>query len=704
MADHHDGSPHEASSIPTAKLDLSDLPPVFVFATHFDTDGLHDLEEELVDAGASLTYDVHEAEIILSKASKKARIQLDLRGKGIFTEDVNPNATQPSASQASQSSVPSAKRQKLELRPRINTNDSEAIVIDDSSTASESEDVKQFSTKLSTSSTTAVRDARSGPRTPSPQRATGVKTVKVYKVQWFKQSKEAARLLPLDDFLSFEGRPIAGPSQNTTPKRTPTVRTGTTPAKQASPSRSILERAKEEAPKLAHGYTDRFGKRKFNSTTQSTSSGTSWEAGHSSRAHPAHLLQTTTSEYSNGNSSDLPEPPEWVRQGIKYACQRNTPRNNPNEVFIDLLKKIRTARLLTNDEIGVRAYSTSIASLAAYTHKLSHPKEILRLPGCDVKIANLFVEWTNTGKIKAADDIDSDEHLQILHLFYDIWGVGATTAREFYHDRGWKELDDIVEFGWSTLSRVQQIGVKYYEEFKDLIPRPEVEEIGRIVQKHAELVRDDKIQSLIVGGYRRGKEASGDVDIIISHPEEKQTLDLVNDVVASLEEEGWITHTLLLSLNSTKRGQETLPFRSGSSGGHGFDTLDKALVVWQDPHWPTKEEDLAANPKAKNPNIHRRVDIIISPWRTVGCAVTGWSGGTTFQRDLRRYAKYKHGWKFDSSGVRSRVNGEVVDVEGWNQYGGSIGTGKTTSMLQAERRVFEGMGLEFREPWERCTG
>jgi len=248
------------------------------------------------------------------------------------------------------------------------------------------------------------------------------------------------------------------------------------------------------------------------------------------------------------------------------------------------------------------------------------------------------------------------------------------------------------------------------DEFLDPIPRKEVEDIAAVVHRHAVKVRDEGIQSLIVGGYRRGKEKCGDVDMIVSHPDESQTLNIINDIVASLEDEGWITHTLLLSLHSTHRGQQTLPFKASHNnpvhlgGGGGFDTLDKALVVWQDPHRATETEDLAANPKAKNPNIHRRVDIIIAPWRTVGCAVAGWSGGTTFQRDLRRYCKNVKGLKFDSSGVRDRGNGEVVDVEGWREYKGSIGEGKAGDMVQAERRVFEGLGLAFREPWERCTG
>jgi DNA polymerase IV len=61
--------------------------------------------------------------------------------------------------------------------------------------------------------------------------------------------------------------------------------------------------------------------------------------------------------------------PSWVKEQKLYACERSTPPNAPNKAFIDKLEKIKLARILTADEIGVRAYSTSIASLAA-THTL----------------------------------------------------------------------------------------------------------------------------------------------------------------------------------------------------------------------------------------------------------------------------------------------------------------------------------------------
>ena len=689
-----------------ARLDLSNFPPIFVSATQFEDEDLHELEEELIDAGVALTYDIREARIVLSKVTKKPRIQFDLRAKGLWTEEVKPREEVLGEPETFPGSPRAVKRQKTGKDQGIENNDCDTIVIDDSSTDSEggSRTAARSKRSLISRPQKGKKKPTAPTQTPSPDPSRNENIVKVVLIEWFTESKSRGKTLPLDKYLSYQGRCVDRPAEPSTPPKSAASKQ-TLIVTKSSPSKAILDRAKEDAPTPSHSRVDRFGKRKFGGPSKAAAgTGGSWEPGHGSNPQYAHLLHTTTSEQEgDGSSSDLPEMPDWVKHGAKYACQRSTPRNSPNEVFIELLKKIKLARELTNDEIGVRAYSTSIASLAAYPYKLISPREILALPGCENKIANLFVEWMHTGTIKAVAEIEANEELQILRLFYNIWGVGARTAREYYYDRGWRELDDIVEFGWSTLTRVQQIGVKFYDEFLDLIPRAEVEEIGQIVHRHAVHVRDGHVQSMIVGGYRRGKEASGDVDIIVSHPDENQTLNIVNDVVASLEEEGWVTHTLLLSLNSTNRGQQTLPFRTGG-GGHGFDTLDKALVVWQDPNWPTQESDLASDPTAKNPNIHRRVDIIVSPWRTVGCAVTGWSGGTTFQRDIRRYAKNVKGWKFDSSGVRSRVNGEVVDLEGWNHYEGSFGTNRAKSMQEAERRVFEGFGLAYREPWERCTG
>lgn len=330
--------------------------------------------------------------------------------------------------------------------------------------------------------------------------------------------------------------------------------------------------------------------------------------------------------------------------------------------------------------------------------------EVSRLPGCGDKFAELFQQWKDLGRLEEAAEAASNERLSVLKLFYDIWGVGDITARDFYNRGksilsrydylltrlGWRDLDDVITHYWSRLTRVQQIGVKFYDDFLLKIPRSEVASIGAIILSHARIIHSN-FQMVIVGGYRRGKTHSGDVDVVLSHPNEKFTDRFIGKLVISLEKSRHITHTLSLSTRNSERGQVALPWKGEGRKGGGFDTLDKAMVVWKEPD---------PDPDVESTAPHRRVDIIISPWKTAGCAVFGWSGGTTFQRDLRRYCKKEKGLKFDSSGVRNRTDGSWVDIERNEEKMDE----KIPSMEAKEKMVFEGLGLEYRRPEERCTG
>jgi DNA polymerase IV len=652
--------------MPKSTLQLGSLPPIFVSESHLDTCELNELEDDVVEAGGLLSYDLKEANIVLTKAERKRRIQLDLRSKGCYTEEVE--IVKDAGASNLAAGEPEVKKQKLSQSGISGKDEVEEPTIHDVSTESDTAD----------EATPVKRKRKRSPATRDPNAAYFSNPyIKVLKLQWFVDCRKQGTVLPIEPYLLYQGRRIEKPGDIKTPIKGSSL---------TKTPQSILERARADAETNISSPVQQRSNRKLGHIGGGRVSAPFQPTPHTKRAH---LLQQTTSEHDLGQSSDLPELPPWVQNDVKYACQRSTPANPPNALFIAELEKIKLARLLTGDEIGVRAYSTSIASLAAYPYKLSTAREILHLPGCDAKIANLWVEYTNYGKIEEAEKAENDEELKIQRLFYNIWGVGATTARDFYKERGWRDLDDVIEFGWSTLTRVQQIGVKFYDEFLLPIPRSEVDDIASTIHQHAVKVRDKDVQSLVVGGYRRGKENCGDVDIILSHPDEDKTLGVITDIVASLEEEGWITHTLLISTTTSGRSQQTLPLNSSSSHGHGFDSLDKALVVWQNPNFDSDPSDT----KKKNTNPHRRVDIIIAPWKTVGCAVMGWSGGTTFQRDLRRYVRQTYNYKFDSSGVRDRRTGDVVDVDG-----------TADTMEEAEKNVFGALGLEYREPWERCTG
>ncbi|KAK7885411.1 hypothetical protein LTR67_010589 [Exophiala xenobiotica] len=710
----------------TAGFTLNAAPPIYVLPSHLLSEDLHETEDLIFSLGGSLTYDPKEARIFLGKVGHKKRAAFDLRAKGVWTEE----SALPEVEVEQGSNNGEAEEEDGPPRKRVKTGWIERDV---------KAETRGGEGRKSSTSSTASSDRSTSTNSPPPQQVSWpdlANHIVVLKLGWLESCINQGRVVPYKPYIVYSAKLISNPagepsSSPNAPSKTTRVKPDPEPSS-ASSSRpkpntatSILERAKAEAATLPSSTTSHPVRRRY---------------GHqySQPKHPPKLHRTTTSEFEDLANNPLPPLPEWAMgPHAHYSCCRSTPMHPRNAAFIAQLSKIKEARLLTLDDIGVRAYSTSIASLCAYEHHIRHPEEITRLPGCEAKIATLWSEWYHSADtdgeryIQTVRDLDSDPDLQHLRLFWNIWGVGPETARKFYFERGWKDLDDVVEFGWSTLSRVQQIGVKFYDQFISKIPRAEVESISDVILRHARLVLGVKpsqhnttedVECIIVGGYRRGKLECGDVDVVLSHRDENKTKDLVIDVVRSLEREGWITHTLTLNTTTSDRGQATLPYH-GSHRGHGFDSLDKALCVWQDPHFdaPTPAPlEGEGNVNVKNPNIHRRVDIIISSWRTVGCAVLGWSGGTTFQRDIRQFVAKTRGLKFDSSGVRDRSNGLVLDFE--------AGRPKTREALEAvfrgkppvakagdewddkdtwqdrERRLMDGLGFGYRPPHERCTG
>ncbi|KAL9622898.1 MAG: hypothetical protein Q9160_002824 [Pyrenula sp. 1 TL-2023] len=688
---------------------LATFPPFFILAAHISGDELHDIETECHSSGGQFTYDPKEARIFFGRITQSKRAAFELRSKGLVTTPVD--LVQLSELAENTMSL-------TDSRKRKRTASSSSSESDTDSSVERTKSLHPRSSKKATEKHGIDEDI---------QLLQLADKVFVLKLEWLEKSLRDRLSHPIEPYIVYTGKvidklPAEGKLTSTTRKAAlltpkPSKSSFDPDYKKTKPS-SILSRAQadsaatpQKGQPLAVQPRRRFGDKSAHPLTQQSA---------------PKLMRTTTSEFEDTSSVTLPEPPEWAENNNIYSCQRSTPLNPVNVPFLSQLYKIKEARVLTLDEIGVRAYSTSIAALSAYPHILRSPAEILRLPGCDTKIAALFSEWHSSGdedperSIAIVRELDADPNLHILRLFFGIWGIGAETARKLYFERGFKDLDDIIEFGWHDLTRVQQIGLKYYEEFEQGIDRQEVEEIARLTRHHARKCRglpDDvndtheDIEAVIVGGYRRGKDKCGDVDVVLSHRDEEVTENLIGDVISSLEEEGWITHLLILYTAHSQRGQATLPFKAeGHHAGHGFDSLDKALVVWQDIHFNHPETDLPTTtvkeaekasrgePAVKNPNPHRRVDIIITPWRTVGSAVLGWSGATTFERDIRRWCKREKAWKYDSSGVRDRATGRVIDLE-------SPRDGDTEDTWQArERRLMEGLGIGWREPHDRCTG
>jgi len=157
---------------------------------------------------------------------------------------------------------------------------------------------------------------------------------------------------------------------------------------------------------------------------------------------------------------------------------------------------------------------------------------------------------------------------------------------------------------------------------------------------------------MIVGGYRRGKPESNDVDIVITHPEADKVKGLCQRITERLANKGLVTHLMTMTGLSNPA-----PSHKG--------VLEKALTIF-------------CLPGSK---ISRRLDLIFAIPDVYWTAVVGWTGSTMFERDIRLFAKSKN-LKFDSTGITHRHNEKPI-------------------VAHSEEEVFKILGLEWIDPLMR---
>ncbi|KAH9944599.1 Nucleotidyltransferase [Amylocystis lapponica] len=383
----------------------------------------------------------------------------------------------------------------------------------------------------------------------------------------------------------------------------------------------------------------------------------------------------------------------------RYACQRASPLVCPNEALVAELDVMRRARTLEGEARSALSYQRAVAAVKACPHRITSMKQVEKLPFVGDKISHMIEQFLNTGHMTEAQTLRASERFRTLSLFASIYGIGPTTARRLYA-LGLRSLADL-EVYYGANSRTGQpdgrevieieqssrragghgehggihglrekdegdeglgeswirIALELREDLSVKIPRPEVEEMGRVVMAELHEIEPGCVNT-IVGGYRRGKPESNDVDIVFTHPDPTRVRGLCKRLVRRLHERGMVTHVMHLSGFHSHN-----PLRTTH-----WDSLEKALTVFILP---------PSSPFSSG--TRRRLDLIFAPPEVYWTAVVGWSGSIMFQRDLRQLAKDKHAMKFDSSGITRRYDSKQF-------------------FPKTEKEVFDLFGLEWVDP------
>jgi len=162
---------------------------------------------------------------------------------------------------------------------------------------------------------------------------------------------------------------------------------------------------------------------------------------------------------------------------------------------------------------------------------------LMSVKGIGSSLTDKIMCIVNTGTCPAYDKIkDIKDNLSEL---LDISGVGPKKAKElvekgFISIESLRQADDLDEL----LNDKQRIGLKYYEDILERIPREEIDEHNHYM-KDILLGIDPSAELTIAGSYRRRQADSGDIDVLL-----KGTPALYRSFIEVLEKEGYLYETL----------------------------------------------------------------------------------------------------------------------------------------------------------------
>lgn len=340
---------------------------------------------------------------------------------------------------------------------------------------------------------------------------------------------------------------------------------------------------------------------------------------------------------------------------LKFVCAHSSadPQSkaqNHNSRITDELSKLASAYKSTNDQWRAFGYEKAIAALKRYPTEITCRDEAAKIPGVGGKMADKIMEILESGSLQKVSEVCGSERVQTVELFTRVWGAGPATAESWYQ-QGFRTLQDLSDK--ASLTKQQKVGLRHFQNLDERMERSEAAEIEAFVHKEAGNLREG-LEVIACGSYRRGKQTCGDLDVLITHPNDACLTGLFDELIKRLE---------------------TLEFLTDHLSFHRDGNQRKYLGVCKLPGQSSK---------------HRRLDIIVVPYGEKATSLLYFTGSAHFNRSMRLLAVKK--------GMSLSEHALTKDVVRSHKEKLNQGTKLNTP---TEQSVFEALGLPYREPHER---
>jgi DNA polymerase (family 10) len=265
------------------------------------------------------------------------------------------------------------------------------------------------------------------------------------------------------------------------------------------------------------------------------------------------------------------------------------------------------------------AIKKNIFFLASYKKLITSGEQLEKYKGIGKKTVEKINQILEYGIISELKNIKfPNKKIKIIEQLSSIYGIGKVKASEFYDKYKIRSLDQLIikhKSGKLNLTDQMIMGIKYKDDLIQIIPKILILHLDIFISK---LIHDFDKNFIVVfcGSYRRNKDYSSDVDILISHKKLvnldnckiylKQVIDLLDKFI--------IIDSLTKSFNTHY---------------NAFGSFNKLT------HLPTSYNKNEFNVKT---NVFR-IDFLIVPIQSLYTGMFHFTGSGDFNRKIRIHAK-----------------------------------------------------------------
>jgi len=327
--------------------------------------------------------------------------------------------------------------------------------------------------------------------------------------------------------------------------------------------------------------------------------------------------------------------------------------NQSNQQIITLLSEL--AECYKKDyklKIKYKAINAAVNNIRKFPDAiLSGEDALTKINGIGDGIAKRINEILTTGTLAELQNfrINPDATLDKINDLKRITGLGDKRA-ELLVKEGIDSVDKYrkaVAEGRAQTTHHIQVGLKWFDDLEQKIPRQEIEEMERFLQNTlAEL--DSELMMNICGSYRRGRALCGDIDVLVTKKQNPKNIAYLPLFVDALTKKGFLVDHLT------------------SHGDKKYMGVCKMQAM------------------ARSSGLGRRIDIRYVDYSAFWAAIIYFTGSMKFNVDIRRIALASEPISYSLSeyGLKEKESGKMI-------------------ILHSEEELFDLLKIPYVPPTER---